>query len=226
MRTLVHPLFWLTLVMALAIPARMYGQAILPGDAWPPLNSSPADDHVTLKVYLNVDRLQPGRQAVIAVAVEIAPGFHAQSHEPLNENLIPFTITFASSAPVTFHSPIYPPGIIKNYPALGKLSVYDGRTVVYVPIDVTPDASTGPIALEGKVELQICDENVCFPPQREFIRFETEIVPLSTEVRPAHPEIFTGRRQASGACMRFSSPWPYWRGLSSISFPACCRYCH
>src|SRR5437588_10883749 len=42
---------------------------------------------------LNVAALKPSAQATIAVVLDVKEGFHAQSHVPLEENLIPCRVT-------------------------------------------------------------------------------------------------------------------------------------
>jgi thiol:disulfide interchange protein DsbD len=140
--------------------------------------------------------LPAGQRAVIAVVVDIKSGFHAQSHTPLDENLIPFTLELQPSEQLEFHSPIFPPGQIENYPALGKLSVYTGRIIVYVPIDVKPNASQGAITVHGTATYQICDDHACYAPQHTPIELTTQIVPADQKIQANQPELFAGFNQA------------------------------
>jgi DsbC/DsbD-like thiol-disulfide interchange protein len=105
---------------------------------------------------LNYSALQPGQQEVIAVVVDIGPGLHAQSRTPLDKNLIPFEVTLESNPAVTVLPIAYPPGDVHDYPALGKMSVYTGRAVVYVPLEVKSSAPIGPITLKGSASYQFC----------------------------------------------------------------------
>jgi len=41
--------------------------------------------------------------------VDVKPGFHAQSHTPLADNLIKFEVTFDPNPQIEFKPPIYPP---------------------------------------------------------------------------------------------------------------------
>lgn len=144
-----------------------------------------------LTTKLNFDRLQPAQQAVVAVVLDIQPGFHAQSHQPLDENLIAFRVTLQSEHVEVFE-PVYPQAIIKEYPALGRISVYDGRAITYIPIQVKADAPPGPIELTGTARFQICDDQVCYMPETRRFTLVTEIVPVSQTVTPQNPELFAG----------------------------------
>src|SRR5439155_7002757 len=118
--------------------------------------------HVRVRLVAITRTLQAGQQGAVAVVMEIAPTFHAQSHKPLEESYIPTNVTLKSDANVTFHEPVYPEGKIENYPKLGKLSVYSGQTIIYVPFDVKSDAKDGPLTIAAEVEYQACNDNVCF----------------------------------------------------------------
>jgi thiol:disulfide interchange protein DsbD len=141
-------------------------------------------DRVRLSAELNYDRLQPGSQAVVAIVMDIADGFHVQSRTPLDETLIRLDIIPAKNDVAKIHEPIYPPGTIKTYPALGELSIYSGRVIFYVPVEIPADAVPAPITIEGNVRLQVCDDQVCFAPTRMPFRVETEIVPTATPIAP------------------------------------------
>ena len=89
---------------------------------------------------LNVNAVQAGQQAAVAVVLEVGYGMHAQSHTPLESYLIPLVVKVDDNAAIESSSPIYPTATIVQYPALGMLSVYQGRVIVYVPIRVNENA--------------------------------------------------------------------------------------
>lgn len=144
---------------------------------------------------LNYDALQPGQQAVIAVIVDIPAGLHSQSHTPTSEDYVAFVITPDPASGVNYLAPQYPPAHDVNYAALGKLSVYDGRVVTYVPFTLAADAPPGPLRITGRVQIQMCDEQACFRPYlgKSALPFEisTQIVPNSQAIVPANNDLFT-----------------------------------
>src|SRR6185312_5532828 len=145
---------------------------------------------------VNYSALRAGKPAVAAVVVEVKEGFHAQSHTPLDPNFIAFEIHPDSNANVAFGDPQYPPGKIEDYPALGKLSVYTGQITLYVPFTVKGDAKSGPIEITGKLRLQACNDNVCFPPESPTFSVKTEIVATDAAVKPNEPDLFKGYHEA------------------------------
>lgn len=139
---------------------------------------------------LNTTALRPGQSAVAAVVVDIPPGFHSQSHTPSEEYYIKFEVQPEPSESVEFLEPTYPPGHDEEYPALGKLNVYTGRVVTYLPLRVSPDAPPGPLTIGGTVTYQICDDRVCYPPESPKFSIETRIVPPGEPVSSNEPDLF------------------------------------
>jgi hypothetical protein len=138
---------WLLVPMLLAL---LSGQArAQPGDA--PVSAA-----------LNVSALQPGKDAILAVVVDVPEGFHAQSHTPLDASLIKFEVKLDRSDAVVAREPVYPEPKLETYPALGKLSVYTDRVITYVPLAAKGDAKPGSLKLAGTVQLQLCDDQMCY----------------------------------------------------------------
>ncbi|MDB5295111.1 MAG: hypothetical protein JWO31_1094 [Phycisphaerales bacterium] len=139
---------------------------------------------------LSVTALKPGASAEAAVVLEIKPGYHSQSAEPLEKNLIAFTVTVEPPAGVTAGKPVFPAGHVKEYPLLGKLSVYDGRVVVRVPLQVAADAKPGDVTIAGTLNYQICDDKTCFPPTSTPFTVAAKIVGPADDAKPANAELF------------------------------------
>ena len=149
-----------------------------------------------VKTAINYTALHPGQKALAAIELHIKSGLHAQSHAPLDPSFVKFLVKMNSTPDVTFGEPIYPPGPVEDYPALGKLSVYTGHVVVGIPIEVKADAKPGPLELSGQLQYQICDDTKCFLPEHPSFTIKTQIVPRGTEVKPNEPELFRTLKEA------------------------------
>ena len=154
-----RPLAWLLALLLLALPA-----AAQPFQAQP--ESFTSDAYVTVSATANFAAVEPGQQAVLAVVLDVRDGWHAQSDRPLTDNLIPFTIDVEGGA--TAYAPIYAEPHVANYPAIspetdGDVSVYTGRSVHYVPIEVPADAE-GTLNISGTARVQVCDDQSCKAP--------------------------------------------------------------
>ena len=139
---------------------------------------------------LNQSALRPGDEAVLAVVVDVQDGYHSQSHKPLDANLIPFAVTLDPGGAVEAGAPLYAEGQVEDYPALGRLSVYTQRVVTYVPIRVRPDANPGDVKLSGSVNLQICDDQMCFAPQELKFELPARLVSKDTKIELVEPQLF------------------------------------
>ena len=148
------------------------------------------EGRATVSAALNVESLIAGEPAVLAVVIDVKSGFHAQSHKPLDENLIPFTLKIEPNPAIEVYEPVYPPGEVHEYKLLGKMSVYTGRAIAYVPLRVKSNAPAGSIKLTGSADYQICDDQSCYAPDSSPIAIETAIAPAGTSIKPANAELF------------------------------------
>lgn len=144
----------------------------------------------TVSATLNRSALEPGKEALIAVVIEIPEKLHAQSHTPSQETFIPLDVKVAPAEHLTIGQPRYPPGENKTYPALGELNVYEGRVIVHVPVTVATDAKAGPVKIDGTVRLQMCDDSVCYRPANVPFTIDTTIAAPGTSVSETSAELF------------------------------------
>ena len=144
------------------------------------------------KTVANQTGFRPGDKGVAAVVVEIKEGFHAQSRTPLGEQYqsVKFDVKLDPNDAVTFGEVVYPAGHIEEYPGLGRLNVYTGRVVVRIPFEVKADAKPGELKIGGKLRYQLCDDKVCFQPERPAFAIETKIVPAGDKVEANEKELF------------------------------------
>jgi thiol:disulfide interchange protein DsbD len=146
-----------------------------------------------VSAVLNVSALRPGDHAVVAVVVDIGPGLHAQSHWPTKEGFIGMEVKGGETEGTIYSQTVYPPGKDEIYAGLGQLNVYEGKTVVYVPLEIKPDAKTGEMELAGTITYQICDDRVCYMPQREkHWGVKTQVLAAGSAVTPNAADIFAG----------------------------------
>lgn len=135
----------------------------------------------TVTATIDPQSLAAGQGATIQLVTEIPPGLHSHSNKPSKSNFIPFVVAMEPSPIAEFSPPNYPPGENHEYPALGgTLNIYTGRVTVTVSVRVKPDAPAGPAKLNGKVSLQMCDENLCYPPAAVKFAIDVTIAGAAT----------------------------------------------
>lgn len=117
--------------------------------------------------------LPPGGKGTVVVEMTVGRGWHVNSHEPLEEFLVPTVVTLTTSSgqrlPVR-----YPAARRKRFAFSEKpLSVYAGTVRFEADVVLPPDARD-PFPLSGEVSYQACTDEQCFPPAR---------IPLAGSVR-------------------------------------------
>lgn len=160
----------------------------------------------TVSAVANYKSIQPGQSGLIGVVLQVRTGYHAQSSKPLDKNLIPLEVKFESSPTVEFSPPQYPPGVIETYPALGTISVYNGKVTIYVPFKVKADAAAGStLKLAGSIKFQICNDRTCYQPQDRAISIELPIVAADVKAEPANADVFEKYRPTTGPATQAAS---------------------
>jgi thiol:disulfide interchange protein DsbD len=194
------PLSALLLTLLLAL--------VTPTSSAQPVESFSSADYVEVTATPNLQAVQPGQQLVIAITLDVRDGWHAQSHAPLVNNLIPFSIDVADG-PFTAYPPQYDPGYIANYPAIspetdGDVSVYSGRTVHYLPIEIARDVEAGSsLEITGSVRVQVCDDQACKAPADAAWSVTLPIVAEGTPTPATQQgERFAGFDPASWAALK------------------------
>jgi len=105
--------------------------------------------------------VKPGSEQVVELRFRVDPGFHINSHSPMDDLLIPTTLKFTPGA-VRVLGTEYPQGDIIKLTGSGEgLDVYQGEFIVQVKLVAPRGFST----ITGTVRYQACDNAACFPPK-------------------------------------------------------------
>ncbi len=163
----------------------------------------PPPTPVEVTAYLDHTALQPGQQAVLALVLDVPDGFTVPAHDAPEgffglavRDVTAVTQAAAGDADVasviTAYAPTYPAGTLKTYPGLDEMPVNAGRVIVYVPIEVSPDAPAGGLSIRGVVRTQQCEEEsgVCYSPQEQSFDVTVPVVPAGTAIDTQHADIF------------------------------------
>jgi thiol:disulfide interchange protein DsbD len=160
----------------------------------------------TVTAAVSATAVPAGQDAVVAVIIDVKPGFHAQSHKPKDPNLIPLTVTPEKPDVGTIGEAVYPPGQDETYPRLGTLNVYTGKVVFYVPVTIPDDAPPGPALFKGKIRFQICDDKSCFAPETRTWSVGTDVVAKGAAAKANEPELFKAYQPTRGGGRTATAP--------------------
>jgi hypothetical protein len=153
----------------------------------------------------------PGGETKARVTLTIAKGWHVNANPPALDYLIPTEAKVEAGSGLT-------PGAV-HYPAAKKvklgfedseLAVYDGETVLEIPVAAAATAPTGERTLSGAIRFQACNDQVCLAPA--VVAFTIPVhVAAGAAVAPASRLRMARRSRAPG---------PWWAARPPVAPPA------
>jgi Disulphide bond corrector protein DsbC len=147
---------------------------LLPGFARP--QGVDADFRVTSEPIEPVHVIM-GRTTPVAFTFHIKPGFHVNSHQPTQPQLIPTDLRFSPPEDLVIAKKQYPEGVLTMFPfdPNNKLSVYSDYIIVKAVVLAAPKATAGNYTVHGELKYQACDNNSCYPPKILPIQFDVKL---------------------------------------------------
>ena len=170
---------------------------------YPPAST---DGVVSVSTAWPVTAAQPGEQVTLAVIIDVKPGYHitadADQIAPI-PNFKPFPTRLAvspSHSEITIGRPIFPKahGIDVDF-AIESLVVFDGRSIVYVPLVVARQTSMEEIAISAAVTYQACDNQVCLIPRTTTVSASLPIAVGGPTPQPINPDLFSSYARATAS---------------------------
>jgi DsbC/DsbD-like thiol-disulfide interchange protein len=145
------------------------------------------------RVYVSIEPVAQGREFRAAVVVEIARGFHMNSHKPSEAYLIPTTLTPELPAGFQLLDTIYPAGQLEKFSFSPNkpLDVYTGKVTLQLRLAAAADAKLGVTTIPVTLRYQACNDTTCLAPVKVPVEVRFEVVAKGTKTRVMHPEIFS-----------------------------------
>jgi thiol:disulfide interchange protein DsbD len=143
--------------------------------------------------YVSTSAIRPGDKFKIAVALDIAPGYHVQGHVPSEAFLIATEVKFQPIAGITIKEPTYPAPKYQKLESLGEgvYAVHDGT--IYITADAVADAAIKPGAqtIHATYTAQACNDKVCLAPASDIsVEIPVNVVATAQAVTDANAEVF------------------------------------
>ena len=157
-----------------------------------------ASSVVKPQIFASLDPIPRGREFQIAVVIEIARGYHMNSHHPSDAYLIPTTLTPQLPAGFQLVDTIYPDGHLQKFSFSPDkpLDVYSGSVTVKLKLQAQASAPLGPISIPMTLRYQACNDSTCLPPVRLPVDAKLVVGSADAKTQAAHPEIF-GRQPST-----------------------------
>lgn len=143
--------------------------------------------------YVSASGVRPGDKFKIAIALDIAPGYHIQAHVPTETFLIATEVKFQPVAGITIKEPTYPAPKYQKLESLGEgvYAVHDGT--IYVTADAVADSAIkpGPLTIRATYTAQACNDKVCLAPAGDIaVDIPVNVVAASQTVNEANADVF------------------------------------
>jgi hypothetical protein len=153
--------------------------------------------HVKIELSQSDEEARWRNRLVLRVGMELPPGFHAYAPEVTGGNKpltleVPETEHYWSMPPVR-----YPKSRILNLPKIGEnLPVFEGKfeltteaAIKWQDFDqVTREKRSHKVEIRGVLHYQICDSEMCFPPESGPVSWTFTVMPYDQEsVSPPKP---------------------------------------
>jgi thiol:disulfide interchange protein DsbD len=152
----------------------------------------PTSQLIQVQGLTSLDKVYPGSSFELAVVVNIAPGWHINSHNPLDEFLVPSELVFDEKEGITYGEVIYPEPILRKFGfSENDLSVYERKVVFGVRASLDSEFTLGATILSGRLLYQACCDQRCLPPAEISFEIPVEVVALSEPVNAINQEIFS-----------------------------------
>ena len=156
-----------------------------------------AKSNIRIATAWSAEQARPGDRIILAVIIDMDAGLHINADQrqlgPMAD-FEPFatevSIVSATSGVIS-ELPRYPEAHpVKFDFADDDLMVFDGRVVIYLPLQIDDPFNAPELMLELKVAYQACGKNFCLLPQRILRKATRPVVAHSAEVTAINKDVF------------------------------------
>ncbi len=145
--------------------------------AWPGA-AEPAPDPVSVLAAVDASQIPAGGTSELTLTIDMTPGWHINSHKPLEDWLIPTDLSL--EAPDTFEvlETTYPPEKLMRFEFSDQdVAVYEGRVTIRTRFRVRPGTPPGDLEIAGALLYQACNDRTCLPPDEKLFAAAITVLP-------------------------------------------------
>jgi thiol:disulfide interchange protein DsbD len=144
---------------------------------------------VEVRSLVSRDAVLPGETFKAASILKVQAGYHINDNAPLDEFMIPTTLTIEENPDFEVVEILYPKGRRARFSySETELVVYEGEIVLGVLLKAKESVATGAKTLKAALGYQACDNTSCLPPKE--IVFAIAVPVASSAGADVHPEVF------------------------------------
>jgi DsbC/DsbD-like thiol-disulfide interchange protein len=148
------------------------------------------------QTFVSLEPVPRGKSFEVAVVVEIAKGFHMNSHKPTDPYLIPTTLTPQLPTGFEVADTLYPEGHEEKFSFSPNkpLSVYTGKVTLRLKLTAHADAGLGATTIPITLRYQACNDTTCLQPVKIPVDAKFEVAAAGAKSRPAHADVFVAAK--------------------------------
>ncbi|HXW57624.1 MAG TPA: protein-disulfide reductase DsbD domain-containing protein [Candidatus Cybelea sp.] len=152
----------------------------------------PATSVVKPHAYVSLEPVPRGKEFDAAVVIDIARGYHMNSHKPTDPYLIPTSITPELPKGFRLVDTSYPPGQLERFPFSPDkpLDVYTGSVTLRLKFAALEEAALGAASIPMTLRYQACNDSACLPPVRVPVVVDLRVAERNAKAHTVHPDIF------------------------------------
>jgi thiol:disulfide interchange protein DsbD len=169
-----------------------------PAGAQAVLTTTAGSEAVDVSVAWSVNHARPGDRFVLAVLIDVRQGFHINGDASQIRSLQGFS-PFATRVTAREDDERLHIGAaqfprahpIKVGFTESELMVFDGRTVVFLPMELSADSRQDVVRVKLEIAYQACDTQMCLFPQTVRLVADLPVVPPGTPPSSANQALFS-----------------------------------
>ena len=171
---------------------------IFPGllDAQQIETSMSSADKVDIEVKQSQNVIPAGTSAQVAVLLNLEENWHVNSDRPSLDFLIGTELIVQEKEGLSVSAYIYPPSKEYNFDfATEPVDVIEGEAPIFFTVHADEDIETGSYTLDGTLQIQACDNEVCLAPTTLNVEIPIEISAPGTGYQVLNADLFEGAEQ-------------------------------
>lgn len=164
---------------------------VMPAPTTSGFQQNAAERPLKVKIYPFYNKLPVNDKCLIAIELDIAKGWHINANPANPDWMKPTVVSLKSKHDIKLTKVKYPKH--HKLPVAGSPNpyyVYDGKTIVYVQLDIKNLTPAESVELEFHVNFQGCNSEQCLPPDSIVMKGKLPVAAAGETLKKVNAEKF------------------------------------
>jgi cytochrome c biogenesis protein CcdA len=165
---------------------------------------------LSTEVVLEASGVAPGGEIRAAVVATVVEPYHINSHEPLEQFLIPTALTVEPPEGISVVETVYPEAENKNFSFSPDqpVAVYEGEVPIGLVLHVAESVPAGNVEIPAKLRYQACNDTQCLAPTTVEVTIPITVLAQGESPSPTGSDVFDRIAFGAGATPVPAEPSP------------------